>query len=307
MEKHGRIGSAIIFCITRPFAALPLGFHRKMGSFLGWFAGSVLRYRRDVVMTNISRSFPELKYDALKDIRRKFYRHFGIILGEAIWFGGCYNAERRLRKSGIGEFVNPEIVNRYKDEGRGVMVLFSHYGNWELLSGILQTHYSDKSLHYDIRDVCVTYRTQSSKAWDRFMHWNRLVPVNPKNGEQLIDTFNIIRYALRHRGDTKFYVFISDQHPYSGSSSAHLEKEFLHQDTCAINGAILLAKKLDLPIVNLHMTVREDGNYSLKFSPICDNAAGAEADDVLAEYYRLLEEDIKAQPWNYLWTHKRWK
>ena len=24
-------------------------------------------------------------------------------------------------------------------------------------------------------------------------------------------------------------------------------------------------------------------------------------------YYKHLEEDIQAQPWNYLWTHKRWR
>jgi len=307
MEKHGRIGSAIIFCITRPLAALPLGFHRKMGTFIGWLSGSVLRYRRDVVMTNISRSFPELKYDELNDIRRKFYKHFGDIIGETIWFGGCYNAERRLKKSGIGEIVNPEVINRYKDEGRSVMVLFSHYGNWELLSGIFQTHYSDRSLQYDIRDACVTYRALSSKAWDRFMRWNRLVPVNPNNGEQLVDSTLILRYALSHRDATKFYIFISDQYPYSSSSCVHLERKFLHQDSCVINGAVLLAKKLGLPIVTLNMTVKEDGNYSLKFSPICNNAADVAVNDVLTEYYRLLEEDIKAQPWNYLWTHKRWK
>ena len=23
-------------------------------------------------------------------------------------------------------------------------------------------------------------------------------------------------------------------------------------------------------------------------------------------YHKHLEEDIQAQPWNYLWTHKRW-
>ena len=28
---------------------------------------------------------------------------------------------------------------------------------------------------------------------------------------------------------------------------------------------------------------------------------------IMEKYYTLLEEDINAQPWNYLWSHKRWK
>ena len=31
------------------------------------------------------------------------------------------------------------------------------------------------------------------------------------------------------------------------------------------------------------------------------------AQDVMKTYYQLLQEDIEAVPWNYLWTHKRWK
>ncbi len=27
----------------------------------------------------------------------------------------------------------------------------------------------------------------------------------------------------------------------------------------------------------------------------------------MRRYYKLLEADIEAQPWNYLWTHNRWK
>ncbi|MCQ2181944.1 MAG: lysophospholipid acyltransferase family protein [Bacteroidales bacterium] len=305
MKKDGKIGSAIIFCITRPLAALPLGFHRKVGSFLGWMAGSVVRYRRDVVNVNLSRSFPDLKYGEIADIRKKFYRHFGEIVGEAVWFGGCSNPER-LAKSGIGEIVNPEAVNKYKDAGRGVMVMFSHSGNWELLSGILQTHYGN-SLHFEAPDLCVSYRALSSKAWDRFIYRNRLVPVQPKSEGQLVESFDLLRFAISHKGEAKMYIFITDQYPYSSASCVEVEGGFLHQKTFSMNGCAPLAKKLGLPLVYLGMSVADDGHYALKFTPICDNAADMGSEEILSEYYRLLEKDIQAQPWNYLWTHKRWK
>jgi lauroyl/myristoyl acyltransferase len=45
----------------------------------------------------------------------------------------------------------------------------------------------------------------------------------------------------------------------------------------------------------------------MTFVPLCDNAAESTPEDILKSYYAHLEEDIKAQPWNYLWTHKRWR
>jgi len=305
MSKDGKIGSAVIRCVTRPLAALPLGFHRKMGTFIGWLAGSVLRYRRDVAMINISRSFPGLKYRELTDICRKFYKHFGDIVGETLWFGGCTNP-KRLEKSGISELVNPEVINRYKDEGRGVMVMFSHCGNWELLSGILQINIG-KNIHYNSEDVCVAYRPLSSKAWDRFIYNNRLAPVQVKSEGQLVDSDRILRYALSHREDTKLYMFNTDQYPYTPASSFPLKEKFLNQETLAMNGCVPLAKKLGLPVVYLNMSIAEDGHYVLRFDPICDNAAESDVDNVLSQYYHLLEKDVQAQPWNYLWTHKRWK
>lgn len=307
MSKDGKIGAAIIRCLTRPLAALPLGFHRKMGSFLGWLAGSVLHYRRDIVTTNLSRSFPELKYWDIAGISRKFYKHFGDIVGETIWFGGCTDV-RRIKKSGIGEFANPEVINRYKDAGRGVMIMFSHCGNWEILSGILQAGV-DSELHYTGRDVCVAYRALSSKAWDVFLYQNRITPIPKKNRDKgnLVESYDILRYALSHRDETKMYMFNTDQYPYSAGSRIQLRDEFLHQETLAMSGCAPLAKKLGLPVVYLNMSVAEDGHYILKFTPICDNAAESTVDDILSEYYKLLEKDIQAQPWNYLWTHKRWK
>ena len=47
--------------LVRALGALPLGFHYACSGFFTWILKDVMRYRRDVVMTNLSRSFPEKK------------------------------------------------------------------------------------------------------------------------------------------------------------------------------------------------------------------------------------------------------
>ena len=47
--------------------------------------------------------------------------------------------------------------------------------------------------------------------------------------------------------------------------------------------------------------------YRMTIVPICEHAAGEDPLDLMQRYFRLLQEDLECQPWNYLWTHKRWK
>ena len=78
----------IISGTLRLVSKLPLKFHYFCGDVVSWFMKSVVHYRRDVVMANISRSFPEMQYADVRKTVSAFYRHLGEIMAEAIWFGG---------------------------------------------------------------------------------------------------------------------------------------------------------------------------------------------------------------------------
>ena len=86
----------------------PLKFHYFMGDVLAWIIKNVIRYRRDVVWMNISRSFPDKRYKELRPVCDAFYRHMGEIFAEAIWFGGSSYA--RLNSRGIVKITNPQIL-----------------------------------------------------------------------------------------------------------------------------------------------------------------------------------------------------
>ena len=113
---------------------LPLRFHYFMGDVLSWLAGSVLRYRSDVVWVNLSRAFPDKKYKEIKQIYKDFYRHLGELVAEFIWFGG--SSYDRLRKHGIVRLSNINALSELYDKAPSVTLLSTHCGNWELLGGL---------------------------------------------------------------------------------------------------------------------------------------------------------------------------
>jgi len=114
-----------------------------------------------------------------------------------------------------------------------------------------------------------------------------------------------ISNALGKKGRKFGYSFITDQSPYTDMK--HPVVEFMHQPTQMMTGATALASKLGMAVVYLRYECREEGGYRMTFVPISDNAKGEDPVKLMERYYALLQEDLEKQPWNYLWTHKRWK
>ena len=59
--------------LLRLLGLLPLRVHYALGRFVAWLAESVLHYRRDVVVHNLTKCFPDRNVWDLKPIRKEFY------------------------------------------------------------------------------------------------------------------------------------------------------------------------------------------------------------------------------------------
>ena len=310
MQQEKRtIGVVLVEALLGLLARLPIGFHLAMGRFFSWLLRDVVHYRRDVVMTNLSRSFPELKYGELNELMKKCYRHLGDIFAEAVWFGGCKNARgrERLNRSRIVDIVNPEVFNEVYDASTNVMVLSSHAGNWELLGGWFSfNHNEDVPLKSGPGEIGVVYRRLKSRLWDRVIADNRCNSIKDTPFDGYLESLEVFRFAISHRRQKFIYIFPTDQYPYHIASKHNVGK-FLNQETLAMTGGAALANKFGMSVNYLRWKVVGRGRYSIEFVPICSNAADYTPERIMEMYYAELEKDIKDQPWNYLWTHKRWK
>lgn len=297
---------SVIKCLTRPLAWLPLKVHYVLSSFLAFLAEKVFRYRVSLVDENLKHSFPGRDEAWLKDTRHKFYRHFADIIAETLWFGGC-RGPKRLRRSRLVEIANVEELNGLYDNAPGVMVLMSHAGNWELIGGIASYNYSDKPSCFTEQNFCVVYLKQSDPGMNEFLHGNRTAPlIDPEGYPGYLESREVVRYVFEHRNEKMIYNFITDQHPYFKSKD-FLEVNFMHRPCDSMRGAASLACKFGMAVCYMGMPSESRGHYKIEYTTIADNAAGMDPDDIMRQYYKLLEKDLEAQPWNYLWTHNRWK
>lgn len=281
---------------------LPLGFHYFMGDVLSWIARNILRYRSDVVWINIARSFPDRKYKDLKKIYRDFYRHFGEIVAETIWFSGSNN--KRLKRTGIVKVTDPELVSEYFDNSPSMTVLSTHCGNWELLGGLFA--YNDIPYSFGEKDISVVYKKLSNPVSDEVFKRNRIAPLEIVGTECEVESSNILRFSMKHKEERRMYIYPADQAPY-WKAGKHPIGEFLHQQTNAMIGSMGVACKLSHSVMYMKMKRVKRGYYEMTFIPICMNASEHAPEEILRKYYDLLEEEINETPANWLWSHKRWK
>ena len=308
MENKRTLGVRIVGGLLRLQGSLPLRWHYRLAGFLAWLVGKVFRYRNSVILINLARCFPEKTYEEIVQIRDQFYRHFARTIAEMVWFGACRGKKgrERLRRSHIVEISNVAEMNRVIDKAGQFVILQSHTGNWELMGGIYEYAYSEPA-HLSPDAFAVTYMALHSKLWDQVMAENRAAPVCDLGFEGYVETSSVLRFVLSRRGRKQYaYVFNTDQYPYIGNG-ARTEVDFMGQKTVTMTGAAALASKLDMAVFYLRFECREEGGYRMTFVPMEEHAGGKDPAAIMQAYYRLLEEDLRKQPWNYLWTHKRWK
>ena len=299
-------GVKITEMLMRLLALQPLKMHYFWGRCLSWFVSGPMHYRRDVVMINLARSFPEKKYSELRKIADDFYKHFGDLFAETFWFAGSHDTNR-LRDSHICEMEHADVLNRLYNDCPGVIVLTSHLGNWELTGGILNYVYAPDKVDFGEKNTTVVYKELSNSFWDQVFGDNRRAPIAKENKETCyVESRQILRFVIAHRNEKRLYIFPTDQCPYK-YASAHTVDNFMHQPTLTMTGGAALAHKFGFAVVYMAFKKKEDFGYKMSFREICPDASKFTPEDIMNKFYSYLEEDVNAQPENYLWTHKRWK
>lgn len=298
-----RIRAGIVWKMLSLFGKLPLNVLYGIGGGVSWVMRNLLNYRKNVIYTNIARSFPDRTYEYVDSVAKQYYSRIGDLAAETIWFGGCTGKKgaRRLREQRIYEYVNPEVLIEANRE-RGVMAMKSHCGNWELLGGIYEYSYSlDLHDYIDKDNFYVAYRAMSSKVSDIVFYENRRAPLPDYKG--LVEDTKLMRHAVAHRKDKPIYVLNADQYPYK---ACHYVGKFLNQPTEGMLGGFSLASKLGFAVLYMREERVSRGHYRLTFEVISENAAGQDPERLMRIYYDLLEKDIRKDPVNWLWSHKRW-
>ncbi|MGB0838203.1 MAG: lysophospholipid acyltransferase family protein [Flavobacteriaceae bacterium] len=283
----------IIYLVTYPFfmvvSLLPFKVMYLLSDLFYLILYYLIGYRKKVVQKNLKLAYPDKTEKERLDLEKKSYRHFVDIFFEMAKTFTVSKKELLKRY----KFSNTELIDRLHNEGRSVIMMSSHYGNWEwsILVPVV-TNYTSYATYTEISNPYFNKAVIQSRG--KF----GAIPIEAKKTVPAI-----IKNSARKK--QALYGLISDQSP--SYKNLNYFTEFFGVKVPVHIGAETLAKKYDIAVVMLDTQQTKRGYYQSEFKMISEFPKQTESREITQKYLRETEHQINRNPSLYFWTHNRFK
>lgn len=285
-----KISYFLIWFICYPLALLPLCLLYLLGGMLYLVLNYIVRYRRKVVTLNLQRSFPQKNSREIRKLRDQYYWHLSQLAVEMMKM--LVMSRKNLKRRYY--CANPELVDRLYAEGKSVILLSSHYNNWEWMILALDSMFK----HHGVG----VGKPNTDKVFEKLINRART-----RYGTEVVfadtvrDTFE---YNESNHIPTA-YMMLSDQSP--NSKKKCYVTDFLNQKTGVIFGGEHFARKYDIPVLYYQVIKEHMGKYRVELQMIAEHPNEVDEYWITQRYVELLEKTISEKPQYWLWSHRRWK
>ena len=246
--------------------------------------------RRDVVDENLRLAFPEKDDKWISAITRATYEHLGL---EA-------TAMMRLSKLDAGGVVRRTVMvgwDQMKDalaEGRGLLLVTGHYGNWEVAAASVAARGVP---------IAAIVRRQANRLVDERLH-----ELRRKLGVETIYQSQAATRVPRVLRANGVVGIVGDQ----DARGSGIFVPFFGRLASTHRGPALFALRLNAPVFSC-MARRLPGRdvmYEMAGERVDVTRTGdldADVTALTAELAHRLERQVRVAPEEYFWFHKRWK
>ena len=236
----------LFYLVFYPMSLLPLWVLYGIAYIFYLVVNYIIRYRRHIITQNLKRAFPEKSEREIASLRRKYYLHLSQIAAEMLKM--LTLSRKKVMKRYRCE--NPEVVNRFYDEGKSVILMSSHYNNWEWMILSLPMQFKHAGVGVG--------KANSNKVFEILINRART-----RYGTVVVFADHV-RELFQDREQNReltTYMMLSDQSPNNMNKS--YKTLFLNQPSGMIYGAEYFARKHDIPVVYYEVIKERIGHYKI--------------------------------------------
>lgn len=270
----------IINILPRQIAYLP-------GKLIAYLAYLITAERRKRAACNLKRALNLSDQEAKKMIK-EVYLNLGLNFTEFLM-------EDHLSEEDIDqmvEFIDFEYLDQALEEGNGVILYTGHFGNWELFGAVLALK------GYKINSIA---REQNNSLFDQ-----KINEIRKEIGIGIIPKGFAVRQAFKALKNNEIVAILGDQ----DARDHGWKLKFFDRDASTYAGAVQFAQRTGAPIVPAFFHRQGWLKHELKCYPareINKDASEAELKTELQSLVELTEKEIRKNPADWMWLHKRWK
>jgi Kdo2-lipid IVA lauroyltransferase/acyltransferase len=268
---------------------LPYQLTLAFCTLLGWLAPVVAVSDRRRAEEQLGQSIPELPLAERRRIIRAMFRHFARSAAELLHLGRFLNGSRAVE-------LSPEhraMLDAALAEGKGVMAVTGHIGNWELVAQrVASAGYPVTSIAKPLYDPRLTRLVHAFRtSFGMRVVWRGDAAAS-KDMLRVFKANEVLGMLIDQ--DTKVQgAFV----PFFGRPA--------HTPTAAA----ALALRFSAPVLMV-WGHRKGGRHVLHFERLqLPDSGDKEADTVTltAQMTARLEHAIRQEPAQWVWLHRRWK
>lgn len=269
---------------------LPLRSAQRLGSGIGILSFHLLASRRRVALENLQYAFPEKSEGERHAIARGAFCNYGIALIELLWFP-------HLNDKTIRNLLHPhniEIIGQGNANGKGLVMLSGHFGNWELIA--FGMAYLSKL------PFSIIVQTQTNRRIDAVINRHRTLL-----GNIVIPMGMSVREIIKTLHQGGIVAIAPDQSgPIEG-----VFVDFFGRSVATHQGPAAFALRCGAPMQIGFSIRQEDGTYDIILEEVPSSDLDGYSEDNVKEltqrHTKILERYIRQYPDHWLWMHRRWK
>jgi KDO2-lipid IV(A) lauroyltransferase len=280
------------------FARLVIGIIRLMsfttsvrfGRWLGRKAYKIAKHERRIALRQLADVFYDKSEQEIEKIGLGVFEHFGAALTE------CLNVHKIRDLSAFVE-IGPEsrqILDSVLAEGRGVVYVSCHCGNWELMARALG------QLGYPINTIGKkSYDDRFTRLMSKFREAGSVKTIW-RGDPDIVEKMD----AVIRRGEVLGLLIDQD------TKVPGVFVPFLGKLAYTPTAAASIARKKSVPVVLGVNFRREQGGYEIVIKGVglsdLEDYKQAIIEDTKT-FNSMIEEHILAHPTEWVWMHRRFK
>jgi len=269
-----------------------LSFERAgaIGERIGMLGYQPLGIRRAVVERQVAAAFPGLAEAEVARIARASYASLGRTTIETALLP-TYSREQVL--SLVEEVTGWDLVEQALAQGRGIMIVTGHLGNWELGG----SYVAARGVPLE-----VVARRMENPLFDHY-----LTETRRRIGMTVVHDADAVRRVPRALREQHSVAFLIDQ---GAVGLASTWVPFFGRYAKTPRGPAVFALRLRAPLLFACALRRPNGRFAIHFEAVPVAQTGtldADVDRIVASYTSTLERWVRRAPEQYFWHHRRWK
>ena len=246
---------------------------------------------RERALDNLRASFPEKSEEWMWRTGKESFQQIAMLAMDLIF------VPRLVKKHNWRDYSRYKAIERAKwlmKEGRGLLLVGAHYGNFEIAGYLLGL------FGFNVYSIA---RPLDNKYISRYLY-----RVRQRAGQNIIDKKGAAELMARIASNGATLCFIADQ----DAGRKGIFVDFFGRKASTYKSIGLLAVTNNIPIaVGYSRRIDNRFFFEIGVNRIIFPHEWADKEDPLAwvtqEYSKAIEESVRENPTQYWWLHRRWK